>query len=372
MEVTKNPFKKLGEKSAPRQQAATLQAKMPSYAVNGPTRKVKNMISITKFKGICEKHPAAPQMQDFLSRVSFQGCEGKEEGTTWLELYVLYKLAGGLCPVRDPEGKASARPAMRVQLKMFQNICRYIIKNTMTEEDAGLFKQSKSALPRLKGHVISTRCAMVNARVKVTEVVQQEIAYHIIRSQANRSSRVATEIMEGKRFMKLAKFASVRKTGWSRTIPTSKNVVFEGDCQGGQHLQNYMEAHTGSDGGLRGRRRARGEAIPVFACGTCGLEVKANRKAFKLDTLGDETWCNRCRKNYMSKTWVCGCNKLWYLCETHGRDPGEEEEEEKMRKRRRPARTGFPMRTYDLLSKRRNNPTRGGSAGNSRRAGYKR
>ena len=85
-----------------------------------------NMIDIKNFKAINDKYDAAPDVQDFMQHIKFQKCVGEEQGTSWLELYILYKLSGGRCPVKDPSSKAMARPSMRAQTKSFKEICRYI------------------------------------------------------------------------------------------------------------------------------------------------------------------------------------------------------------------------------------------------------
>ena len=54
--------------------------------------------------------------------------------------------------------------------------------------------------------------AMIKAKVLVKEEVQKEIAYHVIRSQNNRSVKVAREIMDQRRMIPLARFANVRRT----------------------------------------------------------------------------------------------------------------------------------------------------------------
>ncbi len=73
--------------------------------------------------------------------------------------------------------------------------------------------------------------AMIKAKVLVKEEVQKEIAYHVIRSQNNRSVKVAREILDQKRMIPLARFANVWRTTWSKSIRKVNCGIFQHeDC----------------------------------------------------------------------------------------------------------------------------------------------
>eukprot|EP00973_Karenia_brevis_P002446 329943-Karenia_brevis.AAC.1 len=72
------------------------------------------------FQEVVGAHAQAVHIQHFLHRIEFTRCRGSEEGTTWLELYIAYKLAGYACPLAYPHNKARARRTMRMQLKAFK------------------------------------------------------------------------------------------------------------------------------------------------------------------------------------------------------------------------------------------------------------
>ena len=54
-----------------------------------------------------------------------------------------------------------------------------------------------------------------------------------------------------------------------------------------------------------------------FVCGACGNEIPANRRAFKINTLDAKTWCGRCKKSLMAKSYKCQCGVPWYKCNAH-------------------------------------------------------
>ena len=132
--------------------------------------------------------------------------------------------------------------------------------------------------------------------------MRTEIAYHVLRSQSNRSGKLAREILDQKRMIPIAKFANTRRTTWSKSIVKIKGGIFQqddgesglvqGEGQDGERLDTSEE--HGVD---------EGEEVPWLTCDKCGNGVKSTRKAFKLSTLGAKTWCGRCKKSLMAKEW---------------------------------------------------------------------
>ncbi len=102
----KEPFEAAtGKKKATREYK---KATLPRYEDDKSGSKVGPMMPISGFSEFVAKHDSAQQVQKFLQRLEFKGCEEGEEGTSWLELYVLYKKSGGKCVVNDPKEKAQA------------------------------------------------------------------------------------------------------------------------------------------------------------------------------------------------------------------------------------------------------------------------
>eukprot|EP00973_Karenia_brevis_P083283 11548322-Karenia_brevis.AAC.1 len=138
------------------------------------------MLDVRRFKHIAAAYWNAQQIQSFIGKMEYKPCKVDEEGTSWPELYTLFKMAGGGCMVENAEGSAEARPSMRVQIKRFQMACRDIVKHTMTAEDAECFKPSAYKKARLKSLGIISHMAMVRLKVVIRSEARQELAFHIL------------------------------------------------------------------------------------------------------------------------------------------------------------------------------------------------
>ncbi len=80
--------------------------------------------------------------------------------------------------------------------------------------------------------------------------------------------------------------------------------------------------------------------------------MKASRKAFSVETLGSKTWCNKCRRSLLVKSWNCPCGRKWFGCEVH-KDKAEEapkkpQEEKPPRDKRRKRKRGKAPVEADL------------------------
>ena len=231
--------------------------------------------------------------------------------------------------VRDTHNKADEKTAMRVQTKMFQQAVRAIGKYTMSTEDAKVLKPSTHKKPRLHSLGILTHMAMIRAKVLVKKEVQKDVALHILRSQNKQSTKMAKEILEQKRLVMVSRFANARRTTWSSTIKKKEGGIFRHEDEtadlevlpsGAANLQPRRNAGLQAEGGK--------VKMAWFSCGVCSNKVRAERKAFQLNTLGAKSWCDKCHKNRMAKEWLCDCGMLWYKCEKHARSSDKAKKEE--------------------------------------------
>ena len=324
-EKVMNPFKHI-TKCKESKKRSYIEANPPSYGNSDQYGIIKDRARLRRFvskkafgpmmhiQAFLGQHKgvgsSALGVQNFLRRLEFKPCHGEEQGTSWLELYILYKMAGGSCVVSNPASKAQARPSMRVQLKEFKRICRFIAKHTMAEEDAKLLKPNLSKKPRLWGLGIETHVAMVNFNVCIKSHAQRQISRHILKSGRHRTVKQVEEILHKQRHIPVSTLATVNRCGWSQAIQVHSGPIFASETEKST-IENVAPI-------------PRDEVVPKlledvykFKCDTCQCEVKSNRKAFRLDTLGAKTWCGNCKKSYEAKTWKCPCNLPWYECGVH-------------------------------------------------------
>ena len=75
------------------------------------------MLDIKPFQKSVQKNPRIEQVQEFLRMICLEANVCREDiGTTWAELYVMYKKAGFDCAAEEPTHKAEKKPSMGMHI----------------------------------------------------------------------------------------------------------------------------------------------------------------------------------------------------------------------------------------------------------------
>ena len=82
-------------------------------------------------------------------------------GTTWMELYILYRLGGHPEPVTYIHTSAKERPTLKAQLQTFRNSIRTLIHTTMPTKYHPLCKGINISAKRLQPLGIDTMLAVL-------------------------------------------------------------------------------------------------------------------------------------------------------------------------------------------------------------------
>ena len=91
------------------------------------------------------------EVQKFLTKLELREAKEGEWGTTWLELYTLYKALGHPCAVPDPMRAALARPSLGRQLQTFKALARKVARQKLCQKDQELFKVCTKKGTHLRG-----------------------------------------------------------------------------------------------------------------------------------------------------------------------------------------------------------------------------
>ena len=160
----------------------------PKSFANREGKRIGNMLEITSFQKSVQKNPRIKQVQQFLKmlRVEPNACR-EEIGSTWIELYIMFKKAGFECAVQEPSNEAARKPSMGMHIKEFQRMVREVAQATMSGEDQRIFQASWHKHPRYLGCGIITHMAMINAKVVLEESEEDEITKEVVRSQRRKN-----------------------------------------------------------------------------------------------------------------------------------------------------------------------------------------
>ncbi len=216
---------KVPSEKGKQKQVKEVDVEMPSYERQEEGTFLDKMEDVHKYEELVKRKRKAKQVQEFLQNTKISKVEEGQQGISWLELYTLYKLAGGQCMVEDPESPAATKPSMRIQLKEFISTCRNVARLTMGQHDSDLFKHNRSKKPRLTKLGICNHAPMVRFQVVISKGTAKAMAQAILRVQARRTKKKAAELINQKQAVRLQKLSTVNRTRWSRSIRPDKELI---------------------------------------------------------------------------------------------------------------------------------------------------
>jgi hypothetical protein len=151
-------------------------------------RHLRFVALVRQFPKVTRIYPRAPDVQRFLQAAKFQTIGDGQRGTTWLELYLVYRLSGCRAPLPWATCRAAARPSAAQQLNAFKTIVRRVARATVVDAiSIGLFALDTGSGENLLCYGISGRHAAINARLDLAgaaRTVLTRAVLHLTRSFA--------------------------------------------------------------------------------------------------------------------------------------------------------------------------------------------
>ena len=148
----------------------------------------KNMLSINNMGETIHKHKNAHMVHKFLEMIPIENLKEGEEGISWHEIFVLYKMCGGNDMICKPMSGAQKRASLEKQFNAFKKCARHIINHAISEDGKQVLKPGNMKKPRLLPVGILTRVATINGNVNLTNEAKLEVEINIIKMQKNYSN----------------------------------------------------------------------------------------------------------------------------------------------------------------------------------------
>jgi len=274
-----------------------------TYPDGSQVRGLEPIASIHCFDSLIKKSSEVVEVESFLANLSIQPASQDLRGITWLELYVLYRIRGGVKIIPDPPNPALPRGSADKQIRAFRRSVRSVVERTLNPDtDGGLFRPGPAKCNNLLGVGILGKQACLRLNVKVLPNEGEAIA--IALSMLNRGGPIKLH----KKFIKgdiklLPHVLKLKgKAVWDSNLPTmttpiasraSWSLLFKEECY---------------------------EALPqvtMLKCPGCdGVESSYN-PVFQFKDLDRKAKCGFCKHSSPVRRWTCPCGKAWHTCLLH-------------------------------------------------------
>ena len=304
-----------------------------------------------------QRHPWAEQLQSFLGRLTFSKASSLRNGCTWLELFILYHLAGYNLHTAQQRPDARTKPTLGHQMKEFRLATRRMVSTMCREVDRQFFRGAPQQVLRLHGCGINTGLAVMPMQLHLRPGVRDHLAAQVLRSQRRLTISEAHKIMREHRHIPLKGIQTRGRTRWMTTLKMWEGgKIFEGEAQHATSIQSTSSTPSSSttpwtsttpptlssatttpilstatstcamaiNGAAAAAEATRHNGKPnviYFKCPRCPTATDASRKAFDLAKLDGKTWCKSCSRSLPIKEWRCICGIPWHTCNRHKNEP---------------------------------------------------
>lgn len=145
------------------------------------------------------KYKNAYNVHQFLEKCPFNPTTEGEDGISWQEIFIVYKLCGGKGMLNKPCNGAKKRASIHKQLEAFKKCAKNIINNGMIEADQDVFKPNENKKARLETFGITTRVATIQANINLTKEAQTEVNKTLLTMQKDYSQKNLEKVLTGEK-----------------------------------------------------------------------------------------------------------------------------------------------------------------------------
>ena len=252
-------------------------------------------------------HPAM-QVWNFLSLFKLRRTYEHEQGTTWIELFILFQLMGGdtSCAVFGRQNNRGIRKeSTKCALAVFKKIVRHVVSVCFVHAEQEFFKPSKLPVHRLLPmgfsnfascisacivldplHEIPMLCALLSMRMGMT--IAKRAAWHEGTLEVKPTKLLYRGAPPWRKHKLISnKFEKVAKDNLAKAWPNGLGMDFV--------CRNFL-----------------------LYCPGCNADMQAANKRLYHDGKWTSLKCTQCEASRTARRWNCACDIPWPGCEHHG------------------------------------------------------
>ncbi len=229
------------------------------------------------------------------------------QGTSWLELFVLFELMGGKLVdnnhVDTPSlSKAVAAKTLLVDLLFFKKICMFIVDTCIGGGERCFFSPSKSQWCRLKTVTFSNFVACINSTIVIPEIYQQRMLHALLCCKQAMPPSKCMAVNRSALLLPLTRFSGKKPPAWRKYSKCDSFIPQEIPpdplLQGGFFVTSIPDDFS---------------LTCVFCSATKQVRHITLYKSGKWNTLT----CTACATSKSSRQWHCACGTPWIGCAVH-------------------------------------------------------
>ena len=245
---------------------------------------------------------------NYLRAISVSPLIEGSQGISWIEIYILYRMAGFPPPLDQPLNPAAPRRTLKQQLNAFKLCARRIIMRLASRETSAVFQTPVCKTPRFLALQVLGHTPTVACRFHISDEAAASLRKYLV-ILLHRPSAANLQLA-------LDQAISVHK----RKVVIHKGVRFD-NCISHVTYDIFPRAAGPQPSQPSPAHESVVERIPAtepfFKCPKCEHHVHAAHPSFHACNLETPVKCKGCARKVPVFRFNCSCAIQWHLCNTH-------------------------------------------------------
>jgi hypothetical protein len=297
----------LVDKQQASKQSSKATVKFQTVQVQSPANSSKEARSfqlqgaIKGYKAYSNKHKSGNAIWGFVKDLRYREADNQYHATSWLELYLIYRVMGYPKPIADKLRKSRARATIHMQLNEFKNVFRGIVDRAAKDEcSKNALKPYKVTHQRFLSLGLAGKHAAISCSIEVDQDVMCTVEWQLIKLGHMISGKQIKQFQDGILQLKPAMPNLKGRAGWDSNIKSIRTATWDKDCN--------KQAQDNSKRALE----------PIcLQCPSCKASTLSTHAAFQSEDLDRICKCVSCKQSNKSNDWLCSCHVKWHLCNKH-------------------------------------------------------
>ena len=229
--------------------------------------------------------------------------QGNQQGTSWLELLILFELLGGVLTRNTPEHAAAPSKSLRDELSFFKTHVTRVVDTCLTIGDRLFFGPSKSQFCRLSASTFSNFVACINCKVLVPERLQSKLLHSLLSCRMHMSAVKCNAVDRQQLLLQSTKLSGRFPPQWRKFVPTE--LYIKEQIRDNQNLTNLESVS---------------QSVPetfLIQCPGCSARKEAKHISLYKNGIWNSLKCGACALTKSSRLWNCVCSRPWNSCNLH-------------------------------------------------------
>ena len=243
----------------------------------------------------------------FLKNTVWKPCVQGANGSSWIEIMIVYQLMGGHGHIVDMDNPLCIIPSFKQQLANIVRTFKRMSQLYCGPIDQNLFQPARSKEHRLRKYGINIHVPCISAELCLTLDMQKLLHEALANIRINVNAPNKKALHEGTLKVLTGRFSKRGPPPWSNMVTARRT----------KPLQDYVAKTLENFERLQSKRQAPPTTCFHVQCHVCNHSIDVAQRSLITNGTWTPLHCGHCRANRKASKWLCPCLVPWHTCTIH-------------------------------------------------------